>query len=601
MSETDSWLRLLADERPEAELEEFRREQLTGAGGTRRDRLALAADRAFAIRRRLDARRRHAAELTVLNDLARRLTTLRDSAEVLTEVAAQARRLLRVDVAYLMLRQDDGRLRIEVVDGSMGSVLRGIELAAGRGLGGRVLRTGEPMWSEDYLRDTRIKHVATVDAAAESEQLGGILGVPLIRGDRPIGVLLAADRRPRAFHGGEVELLAALASHAAVALHNAGLFEELTEANATLRRADELRERLTAAVIDGGGYAEIAGELARALRGPVAVFGADHELLAGEGESAELVREAGAPHTVVHLGDAVLAPVVLGSGYAGCLVARGEAARDADAPRLLALGANSVAVVITSERSRVEAELRTRGEFVGALLSPGADEGGLRRRAARAGLALAQVRAVAVFDPGDADPRQAAQSAARVAGDAGGWSAEHGGHVVALLPGTTGEQAAERIRRVGPPCAVGIADCAGGVRAIREAHESARQTATVLLALGRARDCARAAELGLYRSLFGQAGRDELLVFITEAVGPLLAHDRDRQRDLATTLRTYLEQSRHHARTCALLHIHANTLYQRLERIDGLLGPGWREPRRALEVQLALRLHDVLSALRARG
>ncbi|QFU90399.1 GAF domain-containing protein [Amycolatopsis sp. YIM 10] len=597
MSETDSWLRLLADERPGAELEDFRREQLAGASGARRDQLTLAADRAFAIRRRLDARQRHAAELTVLNDLARRLTTLRDSGGVLSEVAAQARRLLGVDVAYLMLRQDDGGLRIEVVDGSMGSVLRGIELAAGTGLGGRVVRTGEPMWSEDYLRDSRIEHLPSVDAAAGSEQLGGILGVPLIRGDQPIGVLLAADRRPRSFHGGEVELLAALASHAAVALHNAGLFEELSSANATLRRADELRERLTAAVIEGGGYPEIADELTRALGRPVAIFGADHEVLAGAPGSAEPVGE---PRAVTRLDDAVLAPVVLGSGYAGCLIASGAAARDPDAPRLLGLGATSVAVVITSEQSRAEAELRTRGEFVSALLSPGADEAGLRRRARRAGIGVAGVRVVAVFDPGDADPRQASSLAGRVAAEFGGWSAEHSGHVVALLPGITAERAADRIRRFDLSCAVGIAPCSGGVHAIRTAHESARQTATVLLALGRTRDCARAAELGLYRSLFGQAGRDELLVFINDAVGPLLEHDRDRKRDLATTLRTYLEQSRHHARTCELLHIHPNTLYQRLERIDGLLGPGWREPERALEVQLALRLDDVLSALRAR-
>ena len=39
----------------------------------------------------------------MLNDLARRLATLRASEEVLQEVTAQARRLLAVDVAYIML------------------------------------------------------------------------------------------------------------------------------------------------------------------------------------------------------------------------------------------------------------------------------------------------------------------------------------------------------------------------------------------------------------------------------------------------------------------------------------------------------------------
>ena len=101
--------------------------------------------------------RRRADELGVLNDLARRLAALHDTREVLDEVARQARRLLGVDVAYIMLLRAD-RLRIEVVDGAMGSAMRGIELESGQGLGGQVLATGRPLWSERYLEDTRFPH-----------------------------------------------------------------------------------------------------------------------------------------------------------------------------------------------------------------------------------------------------------------------------------------------------------------------------------------------------------------------------------------------------------------------------------------------------------
>ena len=142
--------------------------------------------------------RRRADELAVLNDLARRLAALHDTREVLDEVARQARRLLGVDVAYIMLLRAD-RLRIEVVDGAMGSAMRGIELESGQGLGGQVLATGRPLSSERYLEDTRFPHGEGTDAAALSEQLGGILGVPLVVGDDTLGVLLAADRRARAF------------------------------------------------------------------------------------------------------------------------------------------------------------------------------------------------------------------------------------------------------------------------------------------------------------------------------------------------------------------------------------------------------------------
>ena len=39
------------------------------------------------------------------------------------------------------------------------------------------------------------------------------------------------------------------------------------------------------------------------------------------------------------------------------------------------------------------------------------------------------------------------------------------------------------------------------------------------------------------------------------------------------------------------LHVHVNTVTQRLDRIAKLLGPDWQSPDRALELQLALRLH----------
>ncbi len=45
------------------------------------------------------------------------------------------------------------------------------------------------------------------------------------------------------------------------------------------------------------------------------------------------------------------------------------------------------------------------------------------------------------------------------------------------------------------------------------------------------------------------------------------------------------------ARAAAALRVHGNTVTQRLERIGRLLGPGWTSPDRALEIQLALRLH----------
>jgi hypothetical protein len=569
-------------------------------------------------------------ELTVLNDLARRLATLRASEEVLQEVTAQARRLLAVDVAYIMLRSDGttesgARLRIEVVEGSMGSVMRGIELEPGEGLGGRVLATGRPIWSRDYLRDSTIPHLASLDDAATSEQLHGILGVPLVLGADVIGVLLAADRHPRDFARRDVELLAALASHAAVAIHNASLFEqnraaleELREVNADLRRSHDVREqlsdlseRLTTTVINGGSVADIAAQLEQALGRPVAVHGAAHEHLAGApaddlvglvGEDGlARIEDAAASPAPLRLdaadgGEVVVVPVRLRTGYAGCLVARdlpGE-----DDVRQLAVGGTAMALVVSSERALAEAELRTRGELVNALLAPDADAASVRRRARAAGIDLDRIRLVAVLDAGPSSESSAtARLAARTAQRLHGWSAEYRDHHVLLLPTGEADDVVASLTGAGEsglPCAVGLAACTGGSQDVRRAHRLARQTATVLHALGRGTEAAQPSDLGPYRALFSEAGRTEVAAFVRRVVGPVLAYDRERGRDIGATLLAYLENAQHHGRTCAVLHVHANTLYQRLERAGELLGPGWRAPGRALDVELALRLASLL-------
>ena len=538
--------------------------------------------------------RRRADELAVLNDLARRLAVLHDTREVLDEVARQARRLLGVDVAYIMLLRAD-RLRIEVVDGAMGSAMRGIELESGQGLGGQVLATGRPLSSERYLEDTRFPHGEGTDAAALSEQLGGILGVPLVVGDDTLGVLLAAERRPRAFGDRDVELLAGLAAHAALALRTADLFDreraaaaELRSANETLRavsesrqRASDLRDVLNDVVIRGGGLAAVVTALERSAGLTVQVRDHDGRTLAGEPPA-----EGG-----------LVVPVDLPIGHVGDLVAAPTDEPEDEALRLLRIGATTVAVLLASERSVAEAELRTRGEFVHALLSSDADEASLLRRARAIGIDLHAVTTVAVVDPQPVGSTAATTFAARLAAELRGWSAAHAGRVVVLLPAGV-ERARETVARLagqdGASPTTGLASGEGGPHGVRSAHEEARQTAALLLALDRAGSCATSDELGLYRSLFSSSGRAGLATFIRSTVGPLLDYDGERQRDLAATLETYLEQARHHARTCEALHIHPNTLYQRLDRVTEVLGPRWKEPDRALELQVALRLHRLL-------
>jgi DNA-binding PucR family transcriptional regulator len=71
----------------------------------------------------------------------------------------------------------------------------------------------------------------------------------------------------------------------------------------------------------------------------------------------------------------------------------------------------------------------------------------------------------------------------------------------------------------------------------------------------------------------------------------VLEYDARRGTELVATLDRYFASGGSLARTRETLHVHVNTVAQRLERIGRLLGEDWNAPDRALEVQLALKLH----------
>jgi DNA-binding PucR family transcriptional regulator len=71
----------------------------------------------------------------------------------------------------------------------------------------------------------------------------------------------------------------------------------------------------------------------------------------------------------------------------------------------------------------------------------------------------------------------------------------------------------------------------------------------------------------------------------------VLDYDARRGTDLVRTLEAYFECGTNLTRAKDLLHVHVNTVVQRLDRIASLLGDDWQQPGRALEIQIALRLH----------
>ncbi|MCX5202077.1 helix-turn-helix domain-containing protein [Streptomyces sp. NBC_00237] len=611
------------------------RARTTGASGVAW--LAEATEAALSVRRTLDQHRRREAELAALFDTASDLAALRGLDAVLRAIVRRARTLLGTDVAYLTLNDPAAHdTYMRVTDGSVSATFQQLRLRMGDGLGGLVAQTARPYASQDYRTDHRFRHTGAIDRGVGEEGLRGILGVPLRLGDRVIGVLFAADRAPRDFTPDAIALLASLADHAAVAIDGARLMEEtrsalvgLKAANATarahseaLRRASDAHDRLTELVLRGGEVGEVAAAIAALLDGSLSIHDTDGTELArvgagpaappalGLAESRTSGRAAyhdGAWTCAVLAGSELLGTLVL-TGRAGpagpheapveadAEAARGGPLSDADL-RLFERAALVTALLLLLHRSVAETEDRVRGELLDDLLTaapPGRrGTGSLALRAKRLGVDLAASHAVVVLDCDPPVRSQLVADVARRARTLGGLAGTREGLVVLIAPARPGELARDLAqhltRTLASPVTVGAAGPATGAEEFPHAHSEARRCLNALHALGRTGDGADLTELGFLGVLLGD--RSDVAAYTGRVLGPVQNYDEERGTELIRTLEAYFAHGGSLSRAKDALHVHVNTVTQRLERVGRLLGPDWNSPARALELQLALRLN----------
>ncbi|WHT16690.1 GAF domain-containing protein [Crossiella sp. CA-258035] len=608
----------------------------TGLPAARLRVLAEATEHALRIHRTLGQHRRREAELAALFDTAGDLAALRDVDAVLRSIVRRARLLLGTDLAYLSLNDETaGDTYMRVTDGSISVRFQQVRLGMGEGLGGRVAHTAEPAATAGYLSDTQFAHTAAIDAAVADEGLVSILGVPLRLANRVIGVLYAGERDTRSFTPEEIALLTSLADHAAVALDTARLLEQTHTHHEALRRAEAAHDRLTDLVLRGGDVHDVAVAVAELLGGGIAVRDAEGAVLARTGTApprvpAQAVAEARASGRAVRSGRRWVCAVLAGAELLGTMVLTDRPELTEADQRLFERAGVVTALVLLLRRSVAEAENRVRGELLTDLLAGTADPDALLARAARLGVDLGRRQVVLVAEsarervgvaaarvaraaqglaagavllvPGE-DPGAVARTVAAELGAAVGGPVTVGGAGPVVVAGGAGGGAAGGGATGGGAIGGGgagggaagsglagsgrgVADGLGGLGA---AHREAQRCLRALLALGRRGEGAAVAELGFVGVLLGD--RADVAGFVRDTLGAVLDYDARRGTELVRTLTEYFGHGCSPARTREALHVHVNTVTQRLERVADLLGADWQEPARALEVQLALRLH----------
>jgi PAS domain S-box-containing protein len=211
-----------------------------------------------------EERRRRESE--VLAELARTLNATLDLDTVLQRVVEGARELCHSDVAMIAIQDQSSEAMImRHMIGSIYRGLNGLRIEPGTGAGGQVLLTGQPFRTDDYANDPRLRH-GFVDVVKEQGVIS-LMAVPIRIGARIEGLLYTDNHSPRPFTDQDEAILLQLAEHAAIAIHNARVYEESERRR---RAAESLAdvERLLSQSLDPE---EVGQRIVESIRG---LFGA---------------------------------------------------------------------------------------------------------------------------------------------------------------------------------------------------------------------------------------------------------------------------------------------------------------------------------------
>src|SRR5689334_21214047 len=150
----------------------------------------------------------------------RRLQAVSDAAlsqlgleDLLDELLERTRDLLQTDTATVLLMDGSGtELIATAARGLEQEVRQGVRIPVGRGFAGTVAARGAPFVLE-HIDQTNV-----VNPILLAQGLESMLGVPMLHGDRVVGVLHVGSRTTRRFTDDDIELLRLVADRAGLAV-----------------------------------------------------------------------------------------------------------------------------------------------------------------------------------------------------------------------------------------------------------------------------------------------------------------------------------------------------------------------------------------------
>lgn len=455
-----------------------------------------------------------------------------------------------------------------------------------------AFRTGEVVILEDI---ENVPGIGPWGGVAHEQGYRSLVSVPLRRAGTVVGALNGYHAAPHRFDPVEVGLVSTLATQVAVALGTAQLRTREQDTIRELRRAEEVHALLTATALRGEGVSGVAAALAALLARPVLiedVYGTALAAVDWDGTD----------------GDDTGADVALD----GDVVARVRVRASADDLSRLDVRAVEHATVVTAlelmrARTAAEVEQRLRGSLVADLLSTdGADMAALLDRARRLGWDLSGAQTLISVRCVESGTRPATE---RLLAGADRFAATvvprplaavyRGDLVLIAAPGATAPGRvtgpADIARRL-VDFLTGMGDVEQAVAGVTSAVPTA-ELAGVFRTLRGALDLSSDAgestvidlrDVAIDHLLLQLDDPERLRGYARTVLGAALDYDREHSSELLRTARVLLDRDLDRRAAADTLHLHPNTVAQRMRRLEALTGLRLGRPRDLLQLTSAL-------------
>jgi len=169
---------------------------------------------------------RRIEEISVLFEISQSITSTLVLDEVLDSIVNFSMEMMHALRCELRLVDQTGNfLETRASRGLSKSFLSATPIRVGEGLLGSVVQNKLPISVVDVRKDPRTKYLSLT----KRERLAGLLAVPILQRNVPIGVITVYTSKPRDFSQNEIDLLSTFASQASVAIENARLYAKMKD------------------------------------------------------------------------------------------------------------------------------------------------------------------------------------------------------------------------------------------------------------------------------------------------------------------------------------------------------------------------------------